>query len=186
MRRAALGRVAAGVMRDRAERQGRGARRDGGPRRDGRGRFGGEPCCGNLSHSEKPRSGGGPCEANGARADDESCAAGESRGADRPSLTIASGVASRLRGLLLARPHDETLLLVPCGDVHTAGMWRRLDIAFVDDAGRVIEAHRDVGPMRRLRNRRAAAVLERFSSCSSPWFSEGDRLGVVRIGEVEA
>ncbi|PNV67631.1 DUF192 domain-containing protein [Enteroscipio rubneri] len=104
----------------------------------------------------------------------------------RAPLAIASGATARLRGLLLSRPNDEMLLLVPCSDVHTVGMRRRLDIAFVDVAGRVIEAHRDVGPMRRLRNRSAAAVLERFSSCSSPWFSEGDRLGVVRIGEVEA
>lgn len=185
-RRAALGCVVAENVRNRKGRQKQDARRDEGPRRDGRKRSDSVPRCGNSCHGEKPRSAGAPCGANRPRADDESCAVGEFHGADRPPLTIASGTAGRLRGLLLTRPHDEMLLLVPCGDVHTAGMRRRLDIAFVDDAGRVIEAHRDVGPMRRLRNRRAAAVLERFSSCSSPWFSEGDQLGVVRIGEVEA
>ena len=58
-------------------------------------------------------------------------------------------------------------------------MHRRLDIAFVDERGLVLEAHRDVGPFRRLRNRAAVGVVERFSSCSSPWFSAGDRVGVV-------
>lgn len=86
----------------------------------------------------------------------------------------------------MSQPGEGMLLLVPCGDVHTVGMRRRLDIAFVDGEGRVIESHRDVGPMRRLRNRRAAAVIERFSSCSSPWFAKGDRLGVVCWEEVSA
>lgn len=106
------------------------------------------------------------------------------RGAGPDRLSMATGAASRMRGLLLSQPGEGTLLLVPCADVHTVGMRKRLDIAFVDDEGRVIESHRDVGPMRRLRNRRAAAVIERFSSCSSPWFAEGDRLGVVRWEEV--
>lgn len=88
-----------------------------------------------------------------------------------------------MRGLLLARANAETLLLMPCNDVHTVGMRRRIDIAFVDGAGRVLEAHRDVGPMRRLRRREAVAVVERFSSCLSAWFTAGDRIGVVRLKE---
>lgn len=108
------------------------------------------------------------------------------RGAGPARLSMATGTASRMRGLLLSQPDEGTLLLMPCADVHTVGMRRRLDIAFVDDEGCVIESHRDVGPMRRLRNRRAAAVIERFSSCSSPWFAEGDRLGVVCWEEVGA
>ena len=71
------------------------------------------------------------------------------------------------------------LLLAPCNDVHTAGMRHRLDIAFVDAQGLVLEAHRDVGPCRRLRNKSAEAVVERFSSCATPWFTAGDRVGVV-------
>ena len=108
------------------------------------------------------------------------------RGAGPARLSMATGAASRMRGLLLSQPGEGALLLMPCGDVHTVGMRRRLDIAFVDDGGRVIESHRDVGPMRRLRNRRAAAVIERFSSCSSPWFAEVDRLGIVCWEEVGA
>ena len=70
------------------------------------------------------------------------------------------------------------MLLVPCHDIHTVGMGHRLDVAFVDRAGQVIEAHRAVGPLRRLRNSRAEAVVERFASCE-PWFRPGDRIGLV-------
>lgn len=101
-------------------------------------------------------------------------------------LALATSAARRARGLLLAAPGNGALLLVPCSDVHTVGMRRRLDIAFVDEEGRVLEAHRDVGPLRRLRNRRAVAVVERFSSCSSPWFAAGDRLALAHVREVEA
>lgn len=96
-------------------------------------------------------------------------------------LLLATHAARKTKGLLFSREHADALLLAPCCDVHTAGMHRRLDIAFVDARGCVLEAYRDVGPFRRLRNKGAAAVVERFSSCSSPWFSAGDRMGVVRL-----
>ncbi len=104
-------------------------------------------------------------------------------GAGVAPLSLAVGLRSKTRGLLLTKPHDETLLLVPCSDVHTVGMRQHLDIAFVDHTGRILEVHRNVGPLRRLRNRNAVAVVERFSSCASPWFSEGDRVGVVPVEE---
>ena len=106
------------------------------------------------------------------------CDGGGMTAAGQP-LRLATRAARKTKGLLLSREHAEALLLAPCCDVHTAGMRHRLDIAFVDVQGRVLEAHRDVGPFRRLRNKGAAAVVERFSSCSTPWFSAGDRIGVV-------
>ena len=106
-------------------------------------------------------------------------------GAGQP-LLLATRAAGKARGLLFSPEHGEALLLAPCNDVHTAGMRHRLDIAFVDAHGCVLETYRDVGPFRRLRNRKAKAVVERFSSCASPWFSAGDRVGVVRLkGERE-
>lgn len=96
-------------------------------------------------------------------------------------LALAGGSARKARGLLFTRPNEGALLLMPCGDVHTVGMRHRLDIAFVDAAGVVLESYRSVGPFRRLRRKGAVAVVERFSSCASPWFSEGDRVGVVRV-----
>ena len=97
----------------------------------------------------------------------------------RTALMLATRTRSKAAGLLLSGPSDKALLLVSCNDVHTAGMRHRLDIAFVDAQGLVLEAHRDVGPCRRLRNKSAEAVVERFSSCATPWFTAGDRVGVV-------
>lgn len=105
-------------------------------------------------------------------------AVGEPVRAELP-LLLATRASSKARGLLLSREHANALLLVPCNDVHTAGMRHRLDIAFVDANGCVLEVYRDVGPFRRLRNKGAAAVVERFSSCLTPWFSAGDQVGVV-------
>ena len=72
-------------------------------------------------------------------------------------LLIAARFRRKAKGLLFSPEHAGALLLAPCNDVHTAGMRHRLDIAFVDAQGLVLEAHRDVGP----------------------WFTAGDRVGVV-------
>lgn len=93
-------------------------------------------------------------------------------------LMVATDGPSRARGLLLRRRCSEPLILMPCNDVHTVGMVRKLDIAFVDRCGVVLESYRAVGPMRRLRCPRAVATIERFAECGT-WFSEGDRVGLV-------
>ena len=62
------------------------------------------------------------------------------------ALVLATSAAHRARGLLCADPNGDAMLLVPCHDIHTVGMGHRLDVAFVDRAGQVIEAHRAVGP----------------------------------------
>ncbi|OUO92124.1 hypothetical protein B5F40_01990 [Gordonibacter sp. An230] len=98
-------------------------------------------------------------------------------------LRLATSAARRARGLLFARPDEGVLLLLPCADIHTVGMGRRIDVAFIDGAGCVLAAYRNVGPFRRLRHRNAAAVVERFSSCATPWFEPGDRMGVVSVKE---
>ncbi len=92
------------------------------------------------------------------------------------ALTLATKVKQRTLGLLLSGPNDKALLLLPCSDVHTVGMRQAIDVAFVDQKGIVIEAHRSVGPFRRLRNAKAVAVVERFSSCGEPWFCTGDQV----------
>ena len=83
----------------------------------------------------------------------------------RTALMLATRTRSKAAGLLLSGPSDKALLLVSCNDV-----------AFVDRLGRVVEAHRSVGPLRRLRNAKAVAVVERFASCDSPWFAKGDQV----------
>lgn len=93
-------------------------------------------------------------------------------------LLLAGKSLRRVKGLLGSRPGKETLLLMPCNDVHTVGMRHSLDIAFVDQRGCVLESYREVGPFRRLRLKEAVGVVERFSTCTTPWFQKGDRIGI--------
>ena len=94
----------------------------------------------------------------------------------RTALTLATRGRRKAAGLLFTGPNDKALLLVSCNDVHTVGMRHAIDVAFVDRAGLVVEAHRAVGPLRRLRNAKAVAVVERFASCDAPWFAVGDQV----------
>ena len=113
----------------------------------------------------------GPDAARGRR-----LASGCSHGGLGP-LRLATGLASRLRGLILRKPAAGVMLIAPCRDIHTFGMQGPIDVAFVDATGLVVEAHRTVGPGRRLRCRRAVAVLERFSDAGS-WLGVGDRVEI--------
>ena len=90
-------------------------------------------------------------------------------------VEIACSLAARLRGLAGRDSFDCALLLVPCNDVHTFTMHRQIDIAFVAADGAVLESYRNVLPMRRMRNRKAVAVIERFSS-REWWPTTGDVL----------
>lgn len=110
--------------------------------------------------------------------------AGTSPVDERTSLALAVRTARKARGLLLTAPNDKALLLMPCNDVHTVGMRHPLDVAFVDGEGRVVETHRSVGPLRRLRNTKAVAVVERFACCDTPWFAIGDQVMISGKKEV--
>ena len=98
---------------------------------------------------------------------------------------VTRGHVQRARGLLFSQPDEAVTLLAPCNDVHTVGMGHPIDVAFVDRGGHVVAAYCDVGPRRRLRDRRAVAVLERFSSCSSPWLQPGEQLGIMGMEGTE-
>ena len=88
-------------------------------------------------------------------------------------VEVACTVAARLRGLLGRASHEGALLLVPCNDIHTFGMRRPIDVAFVASDGAVLESYRSVRPNRRVRNKGATAVLERFAS-DDAWYEPGD------------
>lgn len=101
-------------------------------------------------------------------------------------VKIASSISARLCGLLGREDFEGALLLAPCNDIHTFGMKLPIDVAFLSSDGIVIAAFRNIGPRRRLRRRKAAAVIERLSS-SDAWFVEGDVLKVESCdGEVAA
>lgn len=90
----------------------------------------------------------------------------------------AASAADRGKGLLFDPPKEGGVALFPCKDVHTFGMRHAIDVAFVDGRGRVLEAHRSVRPLRRMRNRKAAIVVERIARADEPWFSVGDCLAL--------
>lgn len=90
-------------------------------------------------------------------------------------VEIACSMADRLRGLLGRKEFSDVLLLTPCNDVHTFGMHRAIDIAFISSDGTVIESHRAVGARRRVRCRSAVATLERFA-VEQPWLDCGDHV----------
>ena len=90
-------------------------------------------------------------------------------------VEIAASVKRRLRGLFGRESFTGILVLAPCNDVHTVGMRREIDIAFVSPSGVVLSAYRNVGPRHRVRCKGACATLERFST-QDPWFECGDRI----------
>lgn len=99
---------------------------------------------------------------------------------DVESLELATTAKERLCGLLFTDPDNVTRLLIPCHDVHTFGMRYPLDIAFISREGEVLDVHRNVSTMRRIKNKDASLVAERFSR-SGDWLKTGD---VIRIGAV--
>ena len=104
-------------------------------------------------------------------------------------IKIATTFWQRMRGLLF-RPlawlsTDEALVIVPCSSIHTFGMRRAIDVAFVSSDGRVIESRQNVDPGLLLSRRGSVAVLERFSISGeadallrSPWYQVGDAVSI--------
>jgi uncharacterized protein len=74
----------------------------------------------------------------------------------------ATTLRARLLGLAFLRelPHGHALLIANCRSVHTFGMRFRVDVAWLDERGRVLRVERRVGPRRVLVCRAAFAVLE--------------------------
>ena len=96
------------------------------------------------------------------------------------ALRLAVSYRARVRGLLRQGRGPGVIMLAPCNDVHTFGMSDLIDVAFLDAQGLVLESYRAVGPRRRMRCRKAVAVLERFSANDPPWFSVGEHVEMTR------
>lgn len=97
-------------------------------------------------------------------------------------MFLACKLASRMRGLLFREGFEGEMLICPCNSVHTFGMGERIDIAFVDSRGMVLEVFLGVEPSRLRRRRGACAVIERVSLADRPWYQVGDRLGLAVVG----
>ena len=92
---------------------------------------------------------------------------------------------SRLRGMKAYPTWHGVLVLAPCADVHTFGIRRSLDIAFVDRWGIVLESYRRVPPGRRRRCKGACYTLERWAEPETSWFERGGSV-FLQAGEAAA
>lgn len=95
-------------------------------------------------------------------------------------IEIACTVRSRLRGLLGRDSFNAALLIVPCRDIHTYGMRKAIDVAFVSKEGLALKVVRGLTPRKRVRCKGSAAVIERFA-IDGDWFQEGDRLCLCKV-----
>lgn len=86
---------------------------------------------------------------------------------------LACTLRDRLRGLLRGEPRGGVLVLAPCSDIHTFGMLRDIDVAFVGGDGTVVASERAVSARRRVKCRGALMTLERFAS-DDEWPQPGD------------
>lgn len=107
---------------------------------------------------------------------------GVSAGGDGPLLlglpiVWATSLFGRLRGLLGREDFEGLCFIVPCDDIHTFGLKKPIDAAFVGDDGRVLSVCRNMSPLRRKRVYGAAFVVERFAR-EGAWLQEGDVLGL--------
>ena len=93
------------------------------------------------------------------------------------NVEVACTARARLLGLHGRDALDGVLMLVPCNDIQTFAMRHAIDVAFAAADGTVLEAHRNVPPNRRLRNKRAVATFERLAS-EEAWFCPGDRFQI--------
>lgn len=77
-------------------------------------------------------------------------------------VAVARTFRQRLMGLMGRRDLSNSCLLIPkCGAVHTCFMLGRIDIVFLDAAGRVTATHAEVPPWRLLKGPApSAATLE--------------------------
>lgn len=90
-------------------------------------------------------------------------------------MSLASSHKKKAKGFLFTSSSNKALMLVPCNDVHTYCMKGLLDIAFINEEGRVLKAYKKVAPQRRLKQKGACATIERFSS-DEPWFQENEQV----------
>lgn len=98
-------------------------------------------------------------------------------GASAASMKVifARNMLARLRGLNAHKGYEGVLVLIPCCDIHTFGMKKTLDVAFVSLDGCVLKVAHDLAPSKRLKCRGASFVMERYSS-SEPWPQVGMKI----------
>jgi len=94
------------------------------------------------------------------------------------SVRIAKNPIERMRGLMAkdALLGADALMLIPCKSIHSFGMHRPIDVAFIDKNGFVLKSITNLQPCRIVNCIKARAVLERFGDSSTQWLATGDRI----------
>lgn len=87
--------------------------------------------------------------------------------------------SEKLIGLLNMRPNKNTYAFHGCNSVHTYGMKHKLDIAFIDEHGCVIQVCRNVPAGLKIKCKKAEITLERFSEMHTDLFV--DKSDYVRL-----
>jgi len=82
----------------------------------------------------------------------------------------------KLKGLLFSKQPGRIIVLTHCRSIHTFGMVNEIDVAFIDQKGRVLASETRVKPRTRIKKRGAVAVVERLSCSEAPWLREGEKL----------
>ena len=103
-------------------------------------------------------------------------------------MMLACSLPSRVRGLLFRKDFHDEMLICPCRSIHTFGMERSIDVAFMDRFGSVLLAKRGLAPFRVLRCKGACAVIERVSIPGGSWYEQGQCLqsfSVIIPGSIE-
>lgn len=95
-------------------------------------------------------------------------------------LCFALKHIDRLKGLFAYREEEVLLVIAPCKSIHTYGLQRAINVAFIDRKGFVIVSHTHVPPFRLLHSRKAYGVIECWSKEEDDWYEEGDRIVVLK------
>lgn len=90
-------------------------------------------------------------------------------------VAFATSLLARLKGLYAHKEYADVLVLMPCCDIHTFGMKKPVDVAFISPEGCVLKVVRGLEPNKRLKCSGAALVMERYSSLDS-WPQEGMKI----------
>ena len=88
------------------------------------------------------------------------------------AVKVMQGFLQRSRGLQFRREDEKNYCFKNCNCIHTFGMKKPIDAAFVSVNGAVLQVVKGVRPRRVLRNKHASVTIERFSS-GQEWLEEG-------------
>ena len=94
----------------------------------------------------------------------------------RLQSVVLKGFFPKLIGIKSKKIKTRAVILYNCCDVHSFGLKKNLDLAFVDKYGKTLKVVRNFRPWSRCKCKGAKYVIERYSQRNRPWFKEGELL----------